>query len=144
MEGHKISESNCSAIKLCLLSEAGAFVCNMDPMKKDKKERAFFAKYLSIVDEIEDEQFKDEESVRESMRQQYKGAEKDNSARSLWRKYKKELAGLRTFAKKNSRNYLAELPSGSTQLWHMKTPLAEKLWKENYSVRDLFHLIFSA
>jgi hypothetical protein len=57
MEGHKISESNRSAIKLCLLSEAGAFVCNMDPMKKDKKERAFFAKFLSIVNEIEDVQF---------------------------------------------------------------------------------------
>ena len=42
MEGHKISESNRAAVELCLLSEAGAFVRNMDPMKKDKKERFFF------------------------------------------------------------------------------------------------------
>ena len=42
MEGHKISESNRAAVKLCFLSEAGAFVRNMDPMKKDIKERAFF------------------------------------------------------------------------------------------------------
>ena len=42
MEGHKISESNRAAVELCLLSEAGAFVRNMDPMKKDIKERAFF------------------------------------------------------------------------------------------------------
>jgi len=77
MEGHKISESNRAAVELCLLSEAGAFVRNMDPMKKDKKESSFFAKYLSIVDEIEDDQFKDEESDRENMRQRYKGAKKD-------------------------------------------------------------------
>jgi len=41
MEGHKISESNRDAVKLCLLSEAGAFVRKMDPMKKDIKDRAF-------------------------------------------------------------------------------------------------------
>jgi hypothetical protein len=32
MEGHKISKSNRAAVELCLLSEAGAFVRNMDPM----------------------------------------------------------------------------------------------------------------
>jgi len=32
MEGHKISESNRAADEICLLSEAGAFVRNMDPM----------------------------------------------------------------------------------------------------------------
>jgi hypothetical protein len=42
MEGHKISESNRAAVELCLLPESGAFVKNMDPMKKDIKERAFF------------------------------------------------------------------------------------------------------
>ena len=42
LDGHKISESNRAAVELCLLSEAGAFVRNMDPMKKDIKERAFF------------------------------------------------------------------------------------------------------
>ena len=41
LEGHKISMLNWAAVKLCLLSEAGAFWCNMDPIKKDKKERAF-------------------------------------------------------------------------------------------------------
>jgi len=55
MEGHKISESNRAAVEICLLSDAGAFVRNMDPMKKDIKERASFAKYILIVNEIEDE-----------------------------------------------------------------------------------------
>ena len=32
MEGHKISDSNRAAVELCILSEAGAFVRNMDPM----------------------------------------------------------------------------------------------------------------
>ncbi len=32
MEGHKISESSRAAVELCILSEAGAFVRNMDPM----------------------------------------------------------------------------------------------------------------
>ena len=68
---------------------------------------------------MDDEQFNDEETVRESIRQRYKGAKKDNSAQSVWRKYETELTGLRTFAKKNpGTGNLAVLPSGSTQLWH--------------------------
>jgi len=105
MEGHKISESNRIAVELCILSEAGAFMRNMDPMKKDRKERAFFAKYLSIVDEIEDEQFDDEVTVRDSMQRKYEGAKKDNTAQSLWRKYKTELTGIWTFVKKNPWNW---------------------------------------
>ena len=73
MEGHKICEANRAAVEICLLSEAGAFVRNMDPMKKDKKERAFFAKYLSIIDEIEDDQFENTGiPVRDNMRRVYK------------------------------------------------------------------------
>ena len=84
MEGHKISESNRAAVELCHLSEAGAYVRNMDPMKKDKKERILFAKYLSIIDEIEDDQLEDTENhVRENMRQMYKGAKKVNYPKSL-------------------------------------------------------------
>jgi hypothetical protein len=60
MEGHKNGKSNCASVKLCILSEAGAFVRDMDPMKKDKKEKAFFAKYVSIIKEIEDEEFENE------------------------------------------------------------------------------------
>ena len=143
MEGHKICEANRAAVEICLLSEAGAFVRNMDPMKKDSKEGAFFAKYLSIIDEIEDDQFEDTGLVRETMCQMYKGAKKENSPKSLWRKYEVELTGLRTFAKKiPGIGNLAELPSGSTQLRHMKMPLVQKLWKEKYPVRYLFRLSY--
>jgi hypothetical protein len=115
----------------------------MDPIKNNKKESAFIAKYLSIVDEIEDDHFEEKESVRENMRQRYKGANKDTSVQSLWRKYEAELTCLRTFAKIfPGIGNLAELPSGSTQLRHMKKRLAESLWKEKYPVRYLFHLIY--
>jgi hypothetical protein len=83
MEGHRSGGSNSASVELCILSEAGAFVHNMDPTKKDKKEKAFLEKYVSIIDEIEDEKFEDE-SVRTNMRQRYKGAEKDISWQSLW------------------------------------------------------------
>ena len=42
-----------------------------------------------------------ENPVRENMRRMYKGAKKENSPKSLWRKYEVELTGLRTFAKKS-------------------------------------------
>jgi hypothetical protein len=65
MEGHKIS------VELCILSEAGAFVRNMDLMKTDKKEKVFFVKYVSIIDEIEDKEFEDA-LVHNNMRQRYR------------------------------------------------------------------------
>ncbi len=99
IEGRKIGQSNRASVELCILSKTGAFVCNMNSMKKDKKEKAFFAKYVSIIDEIEDEEFEDA-LVRNNMRQRYKGAKKDNNGQSLWRKYKTELTNLRSFAKK--------------------------------------------
>ena len=140
MDGHKISSFNRAAVELCILSEAGAFVRNMDPMKKEIKERAFLNKYISIVDEIEDDQFVDEGLVRDQMRRIYKGAKKDHTAHSLWRKYEQELTLLRTFAKKiPGIGNLAELPSGSTQLKHMKTPLVQSLWKKKNPVRIYFH-----
>ena len=36
-------------------------------MKKDKKERYFFDKFISFVDEIEDDQFEDKDFVRETI-----------------------------------------------------------------------------
>ncbi len=54
---------------------------NMDPMKKDIKERAFLAKYISIVGKIEDDQFVNKALVREKLRRIYKGAKKDHTRR---------------------------------------------------------------
>ncbi len=134
MEGNKIGESNCASVEICILSEAGAFVHNMDPMKKDKKEKAFFAKYVSIIDEIEDMEFKNE-LIRSNMHQRYKGAKKNNNGQSQWQKYKTKLIGLRSFSQKNpGMGNLAELPSGSTKLRHMKKPLVQDLWTAKHLV----------
>jgi hypothetical protein len=42
MDGNKISKANRAAVEVCISVEAGAAVCSMDPMKKEKKEKAFF------------------------------------------------------------------------------------------------------
>ena len=48
MDGNKISEANRAAIEVCNSVEAGAAVRSMDPMKKEKKEKAFFNKYMWV------------------------------------------------------------------------------------------------
>ena len=88
-----------------------------------------------IVNDIEDDQFVEEALSRENMLQKYKGAKKDHTAQSLWRKYEQELTLLWTFAKRiPGIGNLVELPSGSTQLRHMIKPLIQSLWKEKNPV----------
>ncbi len=92
---------------------------------------------MAIVDATEDNQF-DNESVGDTMRRRYKGAKKDYTGVSMWRKYESELTKTRTFSKKiQSVGNLAEQPSGSNQLHHMKQPLVHSLWKDRYPV-ELF------
>ena len=134
MDGNKISEANRAAVEVCISVEAGAAVRSMDPMKKEKKEQAFFNKYMGIIDEIEDDRFVDE-CIREAMRRRYKKAKMDNNPSRLWRKYETDLTELRNFAKKlPGVGSLSELPSGSNQLRHMKMPLVKKLWMEKHPV----------
>jgi hypothetical protein len=129
MDGNKISEANRAAVEVCISVEAGAAVRSMDPMKKEKKEKAFFNKYMGILDKIEGFQFNNE-SVREAIK-----AKLDNNATRLWRKYESDLTELRNFAKKlPGVGSLSELPSGSNQLRHMKMPLVQKLWIEKHPV----------
>ena len=134
MDGNKINEANRGSVEVCISVEAGAAVRSMDPMKKEKKENAFFNKYMGIVDEIDNNQF-DDDSVREAMRRRYKKAKMDNNPTRLWRKYESDLTELRNFAKKlPGVGSLSELPSGSNQLRHMKLPLVQKLWIEKHPV----------
>ena len=69
------------------------------PHEKEKKERVYFAKYMAIIDEIEDSMFS-KEHLHDSMRMGYKNATKDNTGTSLWRKYEAELRELHNFSKK--------------------------------------------
>lgn len=134
MDGNKISEANRAAVEVCISVEAGAAVRSMDPMKKEKKETAFYNKYMGCLEEIEDCQFADE-SIRGEMCRRYKKAKKDNNPARLWRKYESDLTDLRNFAKKlPGVGSLSDLPSGSNQLRHMKMPLVQKLWIEKHPV----------
>ncbi len=59
----------------------------------------------------------------------------DNKPTRLWRKYESDLTEHCNFAKKlPGVRSLSELPSGSNQLRHMKTPLVQKLWIEKHPV----------
>ena len=122
MDGNLITKANRTSVEMCILVEAGAAVRGMDPMKKEKKERIYFNKYMLTIDEIEDSMFS-HPHLRDSMRMRYKNAKKDNTGTSLWRKYDAELRELRNFATKiPGVSSLAELPSGFNQLRHMKMP----------------------
>ena len=134
MDGNKISEANHTSVEVCISVKAGAAVRSMDPMKKEKKESAFFNKYMGCLEEIEDGQFL-KESVRETMRRRYKNAKMDNNPTRLWQKYESDLTELCNFGKKlPGVGSLSELPSGSNQLRHMKMPLVHKLWIEKHPV----------
>ncbi len=57
MERGLISESNCKAVELEIMVEVGTNVRDMDPMKKDLKEKTFLNSYVSIIQEIPDKGF---------------------------------------------------------------------------------------
>ena len=57
MERAQISEDNRKAVELAIMVEAGTTVREMDPMKKEVKEKAFLNSYVSIIQEIPDERF---------------------------------------------------------------------------------------
>jgi hypothetical protein len=65
-------------------------------MKKEKKEQVYYAKYVAIIEEIEDSMFSSEH-LRHNMLMWYKNAKKDNTGTSLWRKYEAELREIRYF-----------------------------------------------
>jgi hypothetical protein len=100
MEQVLISEENRKAVELVIMIEAGTTVREMDPMKKETKEKAFLNSYVSIIQEIPDEHF-DQAAVRPEMLVAYKGARKKIlEGGTLWRKYESELNEARKFALK--------------------------------------------
>jgi hypothetical protein len=113
--------------------EAGTTVREMDPMKKEVKDKAFINSYVNIIKEIPDERF-EHAAIGAAMLLAYKGARKKIlEGGTLWRKYENELNEVRKFALKFlGLGKLSRLPSGTVQLQQMKRPLIIKLWKEKY------------
>jgi hypothetical protein len=128
MERALISEDNCKAVELAIMIEADTTVREMDPMKKEIKEKAFLNSCVSIIEEIPDERFEDVRT-RPAMLLAYKGARKKIlDGGTLWRKYENELNEVRKFALKfPGVGGLSRLPSGTAQLQQMKRPLIIKL-----------------
>ena len=73
MERALISEDNRKAVELAIMVEASTTVREMDPMKKEIKEKAFLNSHVSIIEEIADERFEDIRT-RLAMLLAYKGA----------------------------------------------------------------------
>ena len=98
MERVQISEDNHKAVELAIMVEAGTTVREMDPMKKEVKEKAFLNSYVSIIQEISDEHF-EHAAIGPAMLLAYKGARKKIlEGGTLWRKYKNELNEVWKFA----------------------------------------------
>jgi hypothetical protein len=119
----KINQQNRKDVELVILVEAGTFVCNIDPMKKLKRKEFLLRKYMNIINEIEDVHCEDY-SVWAYMLNGYKGAKKELLGPYLLRKLDMEMRDVRKFAAKFlGFNNPSELPSGTTQLHHMKKPV---------------------
>jgi hypothetical protein len=58
MEWAIITEDNHKAVKLAIMIEARTTMREMDPMKKEIKEKAFLNSYVSIIEEIPDKHLK--------------------------------------------------------------------------------------
>ncbi len=91
MERALITEDNRKPVELAIMVEAGITVREMDPMKKEVKEKAFLNSYVSIIEEISEERFEDAHT-QPAMLLAYTGARKKNmEGGKLWRKYENEL-----------------------------------------------------
>ena len=137
MEWVIITEDNRKTVELSIMVEAGTTVREMDPMKKEVKEKGFLHSYVSIIEEIPDEHF-EAAAIRQAMLLAYKGARKKIlEGGTLWRKYKNELNEVRKITLKfPGVGSLSRLPNGTTQLQQMKRLLIIKLWKEKYPVES--------
>jgi hypothetical protein len=134
MDGEKISHSNRKAVELVLLIEAGSYVWGLNPMRKPQMDEMILKEYQRLIGDISGEHFVCK-TVRTDMLTGYKGAKKTLTGENLWRKMEKEMTQVKTFASKfPGINCPSELPSGSTQLCHMKKPYIIKLWSKRFPV----------
>ena len=138
LDGSCISNCNRKAVKLAILAEAGTYVRGLDPMKRAKQEDIFMRKYLHIVNNIEDELFKNK-PVQDAMRSNCKGAKKKGgrfTSANVYQKQKTEINNIRKFvAIFPGVGDMSILPSGLTQVRDMMKSYIIQLWKLKHPVR---------
>ncbi len=88
---------NCKSIECAILFEVGTSVKNMDCMKKDKQEKAYYSKYVTFVKEIKDNEFV-LDYVYQDMLLAYKGSKKSLTRMSLMHKLKSKSADMKKFS----------------------------------------------
>ena len=81
MEGAKITQQNHKAFEIVILVEAGTYVRVMNAMKKAKHKEVRLRKYVSIINEINNDCFKDD-NLWKDMLIWYKVAKKQLSGRT--------------------------------------------------------------
>jgi hypothetical protein len=94
LEGAKITQQNPKAVEIVILVESGTCVRNMDAMKKAKCKEVLLRKYVSRINEINNDCF-EEDLVRIDMLNRYKGATKQLSGENLLRKLDLEMRDVR-------------------------------------------------
>jgi hypothetical protein len=103
-------------------------------MQKVKQADILLSTYQKLIKAIEDEHIVCK-TVRDSMLKGYKGAKKQLTGENLWWKMEKEMTQVKTFASKFlGINCPSKLPSGTTQLCHMKKLYIIKLRKVQFPV----------
>ena len=129
MDGKKILHSNHKAVEFAILFEAWTYVPNLNPMRRVEQTDILLLKYQKLIEAIEDEHFVCK-TVCAGMLKGYNEAKKQLTGNNLWQRMEKEMTRVKTFASKiPGINCLSELPSGTTQLCHMKKRCISKLWK---------------
>jgi hypothetical protein len=144
MEREMIKEENRKSVELAVMVEAGSNVREMGVMTKELRANRFLSEYLSILADIPDSRFGDDDGLRASMQHRFKGMRKgEMTAENLLRKYEGELTTLRRFAYKfPGFGNLSKIPSGTAQLQQLRKPLVAKLWVDKNPVSQ-FVLVIS-
>ncbi len=118
MDWQLIENGNRKVVELAIMVEVGIHTREMDPIKKEEKERDFLSEYLNIICEILDGNFEDP-SVCQAMLTAYKGARKKelDDGGQMWRYYEDQLNELHKFRYKfPGVGSISKLPSGTLSL----------------------------
>ena len=103
MDGDRISMANHKSVEICIIFESGTYICNIDPMKREKQEEIILRKYTSVINDIKDIQFEND-SLRAAMLCMYLGGKKQLTGPTLWRKMEKVMTDTKLFFVKVSWN----------------------------------------
>jgi hypothetical protein len=143
MECIPISEENCGTIELAIMVEAGSIVREMGTMTKERRESAYYDKYMNVLHDIPHGLFADD-TVHEYMMSMFKGMRKgDMDPGCLLHKYEMEMTMLKKFAY-TFPGFVSfnKLPSETPQLQHLWQPVVTKQWVASNPASHVLHFLY--